>query len=365
MHNALRRLRKRWFDALIAAAGIGVIAVVFLVVLPRIADYGDVWRSVRSVSWPWLAVMLGAAAINVVTFAPPLMAALPGMRFRPALAVTLASTASTYVAPGGPALGMTLSFAMLRGWGFNARAVTVAVTVTAVWNQFVTFGMPAVSLGLLTLSGGRQPLLQTAALIGFVVFLASVGGFAIVLSSARQARTVGDLAARATSALLRLGRRDGVTWSGATFVRFRADTFDLLRRRWHVLTMATLLGHLTVYLVLIVTLRALGVSGDEVSLAESFAAWTVARIIAAIPITPGGFGAVELGLTSALVLFGGPTSEVVAAVLVYRFLTVGPPLILGVIAGATWRRHNPGGLDIASEQRQSYQADSNPSDTQS
>ncbi len=344
MHNALRRLRKRWFDAVIALAGVAVIAVVFLVILPRIADYGEVWRFVRGVSWPWLVVIIGAAAINVITFAPPLMAALPGIRFRPALAVTLASTASTYVAPGGPALGMTLSFAMLRGWGFCGRAVTVAVTVTAVWNQFVTFGMSALSLGLLTLSGGRQPLLQTAALIGFLVFLGSVGGFAVVLSSARQARTAGDLMARVATALLRLGRRGGVTWSGESFVRFRADTFDLLRRRWHVLTIATLLGHLTVYLVLIVTLRALGVTGGEVSLAESFAAWTLARVIAAIPITPGGFGTVELGLTSALVLFGGPTSEVVTAVLVYRFLTVGPPLILGVIAGATWRRHNPAAL---------------------
>lgn len=341
MQHALGRLRKRWLDAVIALAGVAVIAVVFLVILPRVADYGDVWRSVRVVSWPWLAMLIGAAAINVVTFAPPLMAALPGIRYRPALAVTLASTASTYVAPGGPALGMTLSFAMLRGSGFTGRAVTVAVTVTAIWNQFVTFGMPAVSLGLLTLTGGRNPLLQSAALVGVVVFLASVGGLAVVLSSARGARAAGDLVARAATALLRIVRRGGVAWSGENFVRFRADTVDLLRRRWHVLTIATLLGHLTVYLVLIVTLRALGVSGGEVSLAESFAAWTLARIIAAIPLTPGGFGPVELGLTSALVLFGGPTSEVVAAVLVYRFLTVGPPLVLGVIAGATWRRHNP------------------------
>jgi len=344
MHNALRRLRKRWLDAVLALAGLGVILVVFLVILPRVADYGAVWRAVRAVSWPWLALLIGAAALNVVTFAPPLMAALPGIRYRPALAVTLASTASTYVAHGGPALGMTLSFAMLRGSGFTGRAVTVAVTVTAIWNQFVTFGMPAVSLGLLTLTGGRNPLLQSAALAGVVVFLASVGGLAVVLSSARQARVVGDLLASATTTLLRVVRRGGVAWSGETFVHFRSDTFELLRRRWHVLTIATLLGHLTVYLVLIVTLRALGVSGGEVSLAESFAAWTLARIIAAIPLTPGGFGPVELGLTSALVLFGGPTSEVVAAVLVYRFLTVCPPLVLGVIAGATWRRHNPAAL---------------------
>jgi uncharacterized protein (TIRG00374 family) len=170
------------------------------------------------------------------------------------------------------------------------------------------------------------------------VFAVTVVGFAVALSSRTQARWVGDVAASWASRALRAVRRGPVGWSGETLVRFRDDTFELLRARWHVVTVATLAGHLTVYLVLIVTLRALGVSGGEVSLAESFAAWTVARIIAAIPITPGGFGPVELGLTGALVAFGGPTSEVVAVVLVYRFLTVGPPVVLGVIAGATWRR---------------------------
>ena len=126
-------------------------------------------------------------------------------------------------------------------------------------------------------------------------------------------------------------------------VRFRENTRDLLKRRWHVLTFSTLAGHLTVYAVLIVTLRALGVDGDQVSLAESFAAWTIARVIGAIPLTPGGFGLVEVGLTGVLVGFGASDADAVAAVLVYRFLTVGPPVLLGVIAGATWRQHHHDG----------------------
>ena len=48
-----------------------------------------------------------------------------------------------------------------------------------------------------------------------------------------------------------------------------------------------------------------------------------------------------MGLTTALVGFGGKNAEVVAAVLVYRFLTIVPTLILGLIAGATWHRLAP------------------------
>jgi hypothetical protein len=31
----------------------------------------------------------------------------------------------------------------------------------------------------------------------------------------------------------------------------------------------------------------------------------------------------------------------VTAVLVYRFLTIVPTLLLGLLAGATWKRHRP------------------------
>ena len=72
-------------------------------------------------------------------------------------------------------------------------------------------------------------------------------------------------------------------------------------------------------------------------LIEAFAAWSLVRIIGAIPITPGGFGIVELGLTTALVAFGGANAEVVAAVLIYRFLTVAPTLVLGGLAAITYR----------------------------
>jgi uncharacterized protein (TIRG00374 family) len=80
------------------------------------------------------------------------------------------------------------------------------------------------------------------------------------------------------------------------------------------------------------------VGAAEVSVVDAFAAWALVRLIASVPITPGGIGVVELGLTGALVGFGGNNAGVVAAVLVYRFLTVVPTLVLGLVASFTWRR---------------------------
>ena len=93
--------------------------------------------------------------------------------------------------------------------------------------------------------------------------------------------------------------------------------------------------------MLLVSLRVLDVPPTDVTSIEAFAAWSVVRVLGSLPITPGGLGIVELGLTSLFVGFGGGQAEVVAAVLVYRFLTMVPTLVLGLAAAATWRRHQP------------------------
>jgi uncharacterized protein (TIRG00374 family) len=128
-----------------------------------------------------------------------------------------------------------------------------------------------------------------------------------------------------------------VKWNGEVFVRFRAEAIDLIRRRWLFLTAATLANHLTVFLVLVVSVRAVGIPRAHVTLVEAFAAWALARVLGSIPITPGGVGFVELGLTGALVAFGASDAEAVAATLIYRFLTTIPTIVLGLLAAGTWK----------------------------
>ena len=63
------------------------------------------------------------------------------------------------------------------------------------------------------------------------------------------------------------------------------------------------------------------------------------RLLSAIPITPGGIGVVELGLTASLGA-GLPQSvqnQVAAAVLLYRAATWFVPIPLGVAAWLFWR----------------------------
>jgi uncharacterized protein (TIRG00374 family) len=326
---------------LLALAGLAVIVATFFWLLPTIADYGSVWEVVKGMSWQWVVILLIVTAINLLTFAPPWMVALPGLRFLPALELTQASTALSIVVPAGMAAGMAGSWGMLRSWAFGTREITRALTLVGLWNQFLNLSFPIVAVFLLTITGAQTALLATAAFVGVAVLGVVVSGFVLVLATDGLAKGVGDVAARLANWTLGKIRRGPVTWSGVSFERFRDSAGELLRERWHALTIASLAGSLSVFAVLLVSLRALDVPSTEVSAVEAFAAWAFVRLLATVPITPGSIGVVELGLTSALVGFGGNNAGVVAAVLVYRFLTVVPTILLGLIAAATGRRHRP------------------------
>ena len=236
---------------------------------------------------------------------------------------------------------------MLRGWGFERARATLALVVFTVWNQLVNVLFPVVAVVLLALEGQTNRLLQIAAVIGGVILVVVLTLFAMALRSESGARRVGDLAQRLMNWFMRLIRRAPRPGVADAVVQFREDSLELLRARWLLLTVTTLAGHLTVWLVLVACLHVVGVTTDEVSLLESFAAWALVRLLTAIPITPGGLGVVELGLTGTLVGFGGARDQVIAAVLLYRALTFLPPLPLGLLAGLTFRRAHPEDLEEA------------------
>jgi uncharacterized protein (TIRG00374 family) len=330
--------RKRPLHRLAMLGALLFVFVVFAFVLPKIANYGQVWDAVNDLSTRAVVALLAAAVLNLLTFAPPWMAALPGLGFRQAMTLTQASTALSNVMPGGDAVGVATAWTMLRRWGFERGRITLAAIAFSVWNQLVNVAFPILGVVALAASGERLAVLGPAAVLGSLVLVAVIGTFAVALRGEHQARLVGDRAASAVGILLRLVRKAPPRGWGDALAGFRGQAIVLLRRRWLALTAATVAGHLTVFLVLIVSLRSVGVDASQVSVAEAFAAWSLVRLLTAVPITPGGVGVVELGLTGALVALGGHQVPVVAAVLIYRFLTFVPPIPIGLLCTVLWAR---------------------------
>ena len=143
---------------------IALVVGVFAFVLPRVADYGDVWEALTGLSGGGIAALAITAIVNLATFGPPWMA-LPGLSFMHALVLSQASTAAASVLPGGDAVGIAISYSMLRRWGFTVEQVTVGSAATTVWNMFANVLFAVAAVGLLAIGGESHALLTTAALI--------------------------------------------------------------------------------------------------------------------------------------------------------------------------------------------------------
>src|SRR5438034_8490423 len=140
------------------------IIAALIIFLPRFVSYDDLWDVLRSLSWLELGALTVVAGINLLTYGPSLMAALPGIRYRAALVATLAATASTTIAPGGPTVGLGISYLMLRAWGFSRSRITLALGLVTVWTQLVTLSFPLMAFVLLWISGESDPILETISL---------------------------------------------------------------------------------------------------------------------------------------------------------------------------------------------------------
>jgi putative heme transporter len=319
--------------------GISLVLVVgiFYYLLTGI-ELGQVWAEIQAMTWRE-DLLLGAIAVwNLATYAFVWMSVTPGLGFWRAMVMTQATTAVTNTVPGGSAIGIAMTYMMLGGWGYSRSRTSVAVLVSGVWNAFAKLGLPVLALALVALQGGASGARVVAALLGIGGLVAAVVVFALLLRSEQMAERFGVLAGQAASRLRRLIRRPPVHgWEVAT-VKFRARTLELLEHGWVPITVATLVSHLSLYLVLLTTLRAVGVSDAEVSWAEVLAVFAFARLATAIPFTPGGAGVVEAVLIGLLVAAGGDREQVTAAVLVYRALTWALPILVGVACYLWWRR---------------------------
>lgn len=330
--------RSRRRQVIQGAISLAIVIAIFVGVLPQIADFSQVWDAIRRMTKVEVATLGLIAIWNLTTYWYVQMAALPGLTVPRAAILTLSSTAISNTVPAGSAVGIGVSAAMLRSWEFRRSIVTLGLLVSGIWNNLAKLALPVVALAVLAVQGEASTGRVIAAAIGIGALVASVALFALMLRSERGAARLGLVSQRVTNAFLRLLRRPPATgWEIAT-TRFREKTIGLLRERWLALTIATLVSHLSLYAVLLLALRHVGVSERQVGWAEVLAVFAFVRLLSAVPITPGGLGVVELAMTAGLVAADGPRAGVVAAILVYRALTYLLPVPLGVVTYGWWQR---------------------------
>ncbi|HEY6746226.1 MAG TPA: YbhN family protein [Mycobacteriales bacterium] len=330
---------KRVRSVVSVAVSVALVVAVFWFFLPQFTSLSEVWSSVRAMSWPQVATLVAVAIWNLVTYLLVNVSTMPGLRFAQAGVATEASTAVSNTVPGGGALGIGLNYAMFSSWGFSRSRTSVSLLVSGVFNNFAKLALPVLALALVALQGDPSGGRVVAGLLGIAALAAAVVLFGLLLHSDRSATRLGLTAGRVATALRRpFGRGPVHGWELAT-TKFRARTVTLLRARWHVISLVTLVSHLSLFLVLLLALRFVGVSEADVGWVEVLAVFAFARLVTAIPLSPGGLGIVEVALITGLAAAGGARPAVAAAVLIFRALTYVLPIPLGLAAYVLWRRN--------------------------
>jgi putative heme transporter len=335
-----RKRTPAWKKYLGIALSIAIIGAVFFFFLPKVASYSDVWETIKDMTPLEIATLLAVAGWNLISYQPAIMASLPGMTFGQATISSQASTAVANTAPLGGAFGIGMTATMYRSWGFKRRPITLSLLVSGIWNNFAKLMLPVVALALVVISGSPSGSVVVASVTGVIALLVFLGLFTAILRSEKAAFAIGEWGSNRVNAIRRRRGKEPITGFGHTLVKFRRETIDLVEHRWLRLTVFTLISHLSLFAVLLVSLRHVGVSQEEVSWEEALAAFSFIRLVSAIPLTPGGLGVVELGLTGGLIAAApsGMDAQIVAAVLVYRALTYLPPIPIGAACYVIWRR---------------------------
>ena len=331
--------RPLWRRLLGPALSIALVVAVFAWFLPQFTSLSAVWASVRAMSPGEVGILAAAAVWNLATYQFVMVATTPGLTLRQATVSTQTTTAVSNTVLGGAAIALGLTYAMNASWGFSRSRTSVSLLVSGLWNNFVKLAMPVLALSLLALSSPPTTGKLVAGLAGLAGLVGCVVVLGLLLRSREGAARIGAFSGRIASAILRPFHRPPVEgWDRAT-ARFRDRTALLLHARWLSITVTTLVSHVSLFLLLLLALRFVGVDEDQVGWIEALSVFAFARLLTAIPFTPGGLGVIELALITGLSAAGGARSAVAAAVLIYRALTYVLPIPLGIATYLFWRRN--------------------------
>jgi putative heme transporter len=322
-----------------AAASAVLVAAIFGFALPHVASYRSAWTSVQVMTWPHVLLVVIAAGASLAAGWLMICSVLPSIRLREAAAVNLGSTAVANTLPAGGALAMGISWTMLSSWGVSAAEYVLYTLVSGIWNVFARLGLPVIALLILMTVSRPQAGLLAGAVAGLILLGSVAVGFGLLLRSESFALRADAALQRALTIACRLARRAPPSSAAASLQGFRERASGLLAARGWRITAATAVSSLTLWLVLLASVRGVGLSQSQVPWQTSLAAFAFVRLLTVLPITPGGVGITELGLVGMLAAGADHrvAGQVTAAVLLYRAVTYLAPIPSGALAWAGWR----------------------------
>jgi len=309
-----------------------VTGISLYLVAPSLIEVLGSWRSLGEINPLWFPALAALQLGSLASLWWLQKLALPSAPVSGVIESQLAGNALSKIAPGGGALGGALQYRMLVERGVGRGRAGTAITAVNLLTFAIVLALPVLALPLL-LTGSVDDELQRTALLSLAVFavLAIVG--VVALAADKPLQRVG----RAIQAVRNRLRRNSPPSRGLpdrlTKERDRLVAALGPNARWALL--ATVGRWAFDYAILLAALAAVGSYPQPGVVLLAFCA---AQVLAQIPVTPGGLGFVEAGLTATLALAGVGAGDALLATFAYRLFTYWLPLPLGVLGIALHRR---------------------------
>ena len=274
--------------------------------------------------------------VNQISGIWPYQAAMPGLRFWQGLLQIEAATAVSNAVPAGGAVAIGMTYRMFSSFGFADVVISSAVVTTGIWNLAAKFVLPVAAIGLLAITAPPTAQVVGAGLTG-VVALVVLGMTAwLVLRFEVAAHWVGRLGDRVVNWVGHFFHKSPTDRVERSLLHFGSQTVQTVRRRGWLLTAATIANQAAGFVLILVIVRAVGVTAGEVTLAAVFTSFAVARLAGAIPITPGGLGTYDAAFISVMTRLGASSSQALTADLVWRLTTYFLPILTGTVTYLIW-----------------------------
>ncbi|MGW7682429.1 lysylphosphatidylglycerol synthase transmembrane domain-containing protein [Kribbella sp. NPDC054772] len=334
-------LVRRWGGR---AVGLAITGVGLYIVAPSILSLFGAWPRLADVDLWWFAVLV---VLETLSFAALWWLAKLALAPHPAsedpppapagwgtiATAQLAGNAAAKVVPGGPATGGVLQGKLLIQAGQPAAVVTSALTAMGLITTGVLLLLPVLTVPAVLIGPPPAKQLELGVLVSLIMAIVIVGLGLTALTWERFVVLVGRGIGRVVHVLKRSVTADSCA---AALVAQRDRVAAAFEGHWWGAALSAAANRMFDYAALVAALAALHAHARP---SMVLLAYVVAQALAMIPITPGGLGFVDAGLTALLVLIGVSADTALIGTLLYRLFSFWLPIPVGLFAWAGWRIH--------------------------
>ena len=312
---------------------LAVTAISLYLLAPAIIGVFGAFDELDEISPLWFVAMLGLQVGSFGCMWGILRLAVRIHRWRPVILSQLAANSFARIVPGGPATVGAVQYSMLVRAGVPSAAAASGITASALVVFATLLALPLLALPAILTGVAVNPNLTRAALAGAIVFVLMVALGAASVIWDRPLELIGR-AAQGLRNRLR-PKREPLTELPARLLHERDIVVGVLGRQWWEALLLAAGRWVLDYLTLIAALYALGATPRPSLVLLAFC---TASLLGNMPLTPGGLGFVEAGLTGTLALAGVGAGAAVVATLAYRLVSFWLPIPAGAVAAVMHRR---------------------------